>query len=84
MRLKWAGLSVPDFGSLTPIVPRKSPSDMSFSLEFLDQAMRIEPGRTHHGSDAAPIVEQNLPFRQIEIERLAFGAREDEAGIGAP
>ena len=33
MRLKCAGFSVPDFGSLRPSVARNSPSEASFSFE---------------------------------------------------
>ncbi len=112
MRLNWAGLSVPDFGSLIPIVLEELPErselllrravvdaidqrrslrlqglgrgDIGGDHELLDQAMGVEPGRARHAPHAALVVEQDLPFRQIEVERPPLGAREHEARIGPP
>ncbi|ODS03502.1 hypothetical protein AUC71_09280 [Methyloceanibacter marginalis] len=52
--------------------------------ELFDEAMGVEPGRGRDGADLSLVVEQDLTLRQIEVERSPFGARQDEAGIGAP
>ena len=43
--------------------------------ELFDQFVRILPFRRHHAVDGAVGLEQNFTLGQIEIERLALGAR---------
>ena len=50
--------------------------DIGEDHEFLDQPMRLEPRRHDHAIDGAVGLEQELAFRQVEIERVALFARE--------
>ena len=59
-------------------------SDIGGDHEFLDQTVRIEPGRADDRPHPALVVEQNLALRQVEVERRAVGAGEGQARIGAP
>src|SRR3984893_4242767 len=50
--------------------------------EFLDEPVRIESWRRHDGFHRTLLVEDDLAFREVEIERPALVARGFEGGIG--
>ena len=56
--------------------------DIGEDHEFLDQPVGLQPLRRDHAVDGAVVLEQDLALRQIEIERLALGARALERFIG--
>ena len=85
--MKWLVFKVPPRGSeiderrVRPL-ERLGGSHIGEDHEFFDQAMRVEPLRRDDPVHRAIRFEQDLAFRQIEVERVACIARGLERPVG--
>ena len=58
--------------------------DIGGNHHLFDQPVRVEPGRHMDVLDHALVVEDDLAFRQVEIERPPAVARLGHGAIGGP
>ena len=77
----WFGVGAID-ERLAALLQQFGRRDIGEDHELLDEPMRVEPSGHHHAIDGAIGLQDDLAFRQVEVERLALFARDLERGIG--
>ena len=61
-----------------------SGSHIGLYHEFFDKLVGVQTQRGHNTQHMSRIIQNKLAFGQIQLQRLAFGARLHKGGIGSP